>query len=274
MSSTAFNVILEAADKGMFPRTRKWAWARLYNLMSRFWSDHDWRFMNYGYEPANEKKDFHLSREDEAERAFIGLYFQAVDGIDLHDKDVLEVGCGRGGGTAYVSKYFSPKKTIGVDYSRVTVERAKKLNPKLENLEYQWGDAEKLPFPDASFDAVVNIESSHCYANMAAFVREVERVLKPGGIFSWADMRGKSMIKELDACFENSGLEPVSQSSLGEGVVKALDSMNDRKRDRINKIPIAGKFFKEFAGMQGSSMYKWLKNGNVLYLSRRYKKLE
>ena len=230
--------------------------------------------MNYGYLPPAEAEPFSLDDKDEPERAFIGLYQQAVDGLDLSGKRVLEVGCGRGGGTAYVAKYHRPGAAIGVDYSNVTVKRAQDLNGETDVLSYRWGDAENLPFPDGSFDVVINIESSHCYANMSGFLEEVARVLKPGGVFSWADMRGSNMVAGTNQCFENCAeLEPVQETDLSDGVVRALDQMNEKKIQRIKQIPVLSKFFLEFAGTRGSSMYKWLKSGNVLYLSRRYRKV-
>jgi ubiquinone/menaquinone biosynthesis C-methylase UbiE len=43
------------------------------------------------------------------------------------------------------------------------------------------GDAENLPFPQVSFDAVINVESAHCYGSIERFLAEVHRVLRPGG---------------------------------------------------------------------------------------------
>jgi ubiquinone/menaquinone biosynthesis C-methylase UbiE len=46
-----------------------------------------------------------------------------------------------------------------------------------------------MPFPDASFDAVINVESSHCYPSMGRFLSEVHRVLRPRGSLLFADLR-------------------------------------------------------------------------------------
>ena len=108
MSGGLFSHVLRAVERGAFPRTRKWAWRGLYNMLSRVWRDDDWRFMNYGY--VAEGEAFALDPDEEPERPFIGLYHQAVNGLDLEGRDVLEVGSGRGGGeTEFCSmlhKYF------------------------------------------------------------------------------------------------------------------------------------------------------------------------
>jgi len=57
----------------------------------------------------------------------------------------------------------------------------------ISNLEFRTGDASNLPVENESVDLVVNVESSHCYPDFTAFIREVERVLKPGGHFMYTD---------------------------------------------------------------------------------------
>ena len=72
-----------------------------------------------------------------------------------------------------------------------------------------------MPFPVSSFDAVVNIESSHCYESMDAFLAEVCRVLRPGGRFFFADLRtmdGVNTLREqFNACDLKSRRRPTSQ---------------------------------------------------------------
>ncbi|MBO6920398.1 MAG: class I SAM-dependent methyltransferase [Rhizobiaceae bacterium] len=271
MKNVLFSAILASATKGSFPATRKWVWRQIYNLMSAFWNDSDWRFMNYGYMP-NDTPQFFLELEDEKDRAFIGLYQQAVDGLDLDGKRVLEVGCGRGGGASYISRYYAPKEMVGIDYSPKTVQIAKKLNKVGNDLVFQIGDAENLPFENDAFDIILNIESSHCYANMDAFVREVERTLKPGGLFSWADLRGPSMMENTDAAFSTTKLTILSEKSLAEGVVPALDHTSESKTDIIKRFPMFKRFMNEFAATKGTRLYNGIKSGKVLYLARRYQK--
>jgi len=124
MTSRLFSNVLDVATLGRFPRTQKWVWRRIYNMLSRFWGDKDWRFMNYGYVP--DGAPFALKPEDEAERAFIGLYQQAVEGLAVEGARVLEIGSGRGGGSRYIARYFAPASVTGLDYSPETVRRAPK----------------------------------------------------------------------------------------------------------------------------------------------------
>lgn len=269
MSSRLFSNVLDVATPGKFPRTQKWVWRRIYNLLSLFWSDADWRFMNYGFIPAT---PFELKPEDEPERAFIGLYYQALEGLPVEGARVLEIGSGRGGGSRYIARYYAPGAVTGLDYSPDTVRRARKLNGDTPALSFETGDAEKLPFADAAFDIVINIESSHCYGDVPAFAREVSRVLKPGGWFTFADMRPKSQLSALDTQLGAPGLELVENRNISKGVVEALNVAQDRKSARIGKAWFMRRFITEFSGAKGSMLYKGLKGGSVVYVARRYRK--
>lgn len=271
MTRRIFTRILDSLSGDAFPRTRKWFWQRVYNILSLTWRDRDWRFMNYGFVP--EGVPFPLMPDDEDERVFIGLYQQAVDGLPIQGLRVLEVGSGRGGGSRYVARYYKPAAMVGLDYSSQTVRLARRLNADTQALSFEIGDAEQLPFPDGSFDVVINIESSHCYANVPAFAREVSRVLVPGGWFTFADMRGKGSVAELERQLTAPGLELKAKRDISDRVVAALDAGEARKRARINKGKWMRGFMSEFAGSPGSQLYNGLVGGQVIYLAHRYRKL-
>ena len=265
-----FSRLLAAIERGSFPRTRKWFWRRLYDLMSWRWRARDWRFMNYGYLVPG--ASFSLDLEDEPERPFIGLYHQALDGLPVAGARVLEVGSGRGGGARYIARYLDAALVTGLDYSPQTVERARDLNADTANLAFEVGDAEALPFDDESFDVVVNIESSHCYADVSRFAHEAARVLVPGGWFTIADMRGRGMVAEFDRQLEVSGMTRIGDSDLGPGVVAALDAVDQRKRAQIGRLWMLKRFITEFSGARGTMLYNGLVGGQVAYLARRFQK--
>jgi SAM-dependent methyltransferase len=270
MGSRLFAYILDVATPGRFPRAQKWVWRRIYNLLSLFWRDGDWRFMNYGFLSAD--TSFPLKPDDEPERVHIGLYHQAVEGLPVAGGRVLEIGSGRGGGSRYLARYYAPASVVGLDYSPETVRRARRLNADTQSLSFEIGDAEKLPFADGSFDVVVNVESSHCYGNVPAFASEVARVLVPGGWFTFADMRARSQIPALDGQLGMPGLELVEERNLSDGVVAALNSSEARKRERIGRVWLMRRFMTEFSGSKGSVLYKGLSDGQVVYIARRYRR--
>jgi len=96
-------------------------------------------------------------------------------------KRVLEVGCGQG----TVLNHLARRGAVmcGVDMSMVSIERTRAGARELgHHVDVAQADAESLPFPDASFDAVVSFGVLHHTPDTAESVREVRRVLKPGGL--------------------------------------------------------------------------------------------
>ena len=102
------------------------------------------------------------------------------------DQTLLDVGCGRGGTCSYFARYHAPAEIVGVDLVPGHVEFCAATH-HAANLRFQQADAQSLPFDDASFDVVTNIESSHLYPRRDAFFSEVRRVLRPGGVFCYTD---------------------------------------------------------------------------------------
>src|SRR5262249_34008 len=146
-------------------------------------------FMNYGF--ANLERGAEpipLSEAQEKDRFAIQNYHYLVEPIPLAGKDVLEVGSGRGGGAAYVNQTFAPRNLRGIDFSEAAARFCRNVH-SIEGLSFVAGDAESIPLVDNSFDVVINVESSHCYASVEAFLSGVYRVLRPGGHFLITDLR-------------------------------------------------------------------------------------
>lgn len=98
---------------------------------------------------------------------------------------VLDVGCGTGVVAMAASRLGA--HTTGLDLSPELLERARE-NGKLAQLEIAWheGDVEELPFGDGSFDAVVS-QFGHMFAPRPdVTVREMLRVLRPGGTIAFS----------------------------------------------------------------------------------------
>lgn len=94
-------------------------------------------------------------------------------------------------GTGFTALAFAPyvAEVIGLDVSTGMLEQARKhaAEQGVTNTDFQEGPAERLPFPDASFDLVICRIAPHHFLSITKFVHEVARVLKPGGRFLVAD---------------------------------------------------------------------------------------
>jgi ubiquinone/menaquinone biosynthesis C-methylase UbiE len=117
--------------------------------------------MNYGWADLDpEAKELHLNENDEAYRYCIQLYHYITSVIDLRGKDVLEVGCGRGGGASFIMRYLKPNSLVGVDITTNAI-RFCNQHYDIKGLSFVLNNAESLQFNDNTFDVVINIESSH-----------------------------------------------------------------------------------------------------------------
>jgi SAM-dependent methyltransferase len=100
---------------------------------------------------------------------------------------LLDLGCGPGHAAAAFAPHAA--EVVGLDLTEPMVELACRLAAErgIANLRFQRGDAAKLPFEAGRFERVTSRLSAHHYADPAAVLREVARVLVPGGSFLLVD---------------------------------------------------------------------------------------
>ncbi|MFL5587522.1 MAG: class I SAM-dependent methyltransferase [Ktedonobacteraceae bacterium] len=240
-----------------------------YELMSALDKEELLVYMNFGYIDLNpDAKEIELRDGDEKNRYCIQMYHHVAGSIDLKGLDVLEVGCGRGGGASYIMRYLKPKSMTGVDIAEKAIAFCKRYHT-VEGLSFHYGDAESLPFEDNTFDVIVNIESSQCYGSIPRFLGEVYRILRPNGYFLFADHRSKEGVEILRRQVTNSDLALLKEEKINANVLKALDLDNERKLRLIQqKVPkLLMKPFQEFAGIRGTGLYEDLRTGALEYRS-------
>jgi SAM-dependent methyltransferase len=97
---------------------------------------------------------------------------------------LLDVGCGPGTITIDFAARLSPGSVIGVDASAEVIGKATALATQrgVDNAEFIVADAYSLPFADDTFDVVHTHQTLHHVADPAAVLREMRRVVKPGGV--------------------------------------------------------------------------------------------
>ena len=122
------------------------------------------------------------------QRAFFDRAHQATlalaAGIVHQPVSVLDVGCGTGKLLRRATTYWPEAQLIGVDPANGMIEMAKRLTP---NATFFTGMAEALPLEDASVDLALSTSSFHHWQDQAAGIREIARVLRPGGYFILVD---------------------------------------------------------------------------------------
>lgn len=192
-------------------------------------------------------------------------YHQLVSKVPtaIEGKHVLEVGCGSGGGAEYVMiPLFRPAHYTGLDLSDTHIKMLETKSKYAGTCAtFVAGSAQSLPWSSPEFDVVVNLESAHCYPDFEGFVKEVRRVLRPGGYFAIADgcTRGQFLTiwKTLHA---TPGFTVCSFEDISQNVCKARNSIKYSKIFRL-----APNCIKDFGCMPFSNLAAALECGELVY---------
>jgi ubiquinone/menaquinone biosynthesis C-methylase UbiE len=97
---------------------------------------------------------------------------------------VLEVGCGRGVGLAPLAQALRPDLLTGVDIDdSLLAEAADRVSEKGTRVQLSRADVRDLPFPNGSFDVVIDFGTCYHIGTPERALREIVRVLRIGGLF-------------------------------------------------------------------------------------------
>jgi ubiquinone/menaquinone biosynthesis C-methylase UbiE len=119
---------------------------------------------------------------DSMERGHRPVGAQAINRMNVSaEAKVLDVGCGSGWAARLLAQ--DAKHVIGIDVSDEMIRVAREQSTDFANVEYQVASAENLPFPDNTFTHAFSMESLYYYADIRKALREIARVLQPGGTF-------------------------------------------------------------------------------------------
>jgi SAM-dependent methyltransferase len=236
-----------------------------YRFLSRLLTRDDVLFLNYGYEE-DPPMALPLAPSDEPDRFPIQLYHRTATQVNLAGKKVLEVSCGHGGGASYLMRTQRPFSYTGLDLNTVGIDFCRKRY-HLRGLDFVQGNAEDLPFPDQSFDVVINVEAAINYQNAPRFFAEVERVLRAGGHFLYADIRYADEIAGWEAELANIPMRPITEQGINAEVMRGLERnrLLDQITCRLPNIAVLRGLANDYAGGQGSLIYRRLENGEASY---------
>lgn len=237
-----------------------------YPWMTRRLASHDVVLMNNGYEE-DPSVGLELDDSDEPSRFPIQLYHAtATQAGDLAGKRVLEVGCGHGGGASYLTRTQRPASYTGLDLNPAGIEFCRERH-SVPDLDFVRGNAEDLPFPDESFDAVINVESSHCYPHFGVFLEEVARVLSPGGYFLYTDSRPRELIADWEAALAAAPLQMISHRDIKDEVMRGMQTQwqlsSMSRSDQRALRQLFGLY--EDMDMRNGKIYRELETGGFSY---------
>ena len=133
--------------------------------------------INYNY--------WHLTKSDDDDLNSSWHLFtkKALEQINLEGKELLEIGCGRGGISNYIATNHNEiLKLYACDYSASAVEIGKTKYGTFNNrIDWKIQDLQNLEFKDNSIDVAISLETIEHIPKASMGIKELYRVLKPGG---------------------------------------------------------------------------------------------
>ena len=100
---------------------------------------------------------------------------------------VLDLCCGAGASAIPAARVVGPEgRVLGIDVAVPLLElgRARAAREDLANIEFRYGDATRTALPDCSFDAVICVFGVFFAPDMAGFVEEMWRLVRPGAVLA------------------------------------------------------------------------------------------
>ena len=120
----------------------------------------------------------------------------------LDGKRVLEIGCGQGFGIELILTHFGAATVTGIDLDPDMIARAqRRIQPYADRASIAIGDVTAIQAPDASFDAVFDFGIIHHVSVWQHAIREVKRVIKPGGLFLFEEVSKQALDRWLYRTF-------------------------------------------------------------------------
>lgn len=185
---------------------------------------------------------------------------------------LLEVSCGRGGGLqAFIVGAKEGIDVTGLDAAGTAIVFCRNRYGESGELRFIEGNALNLPFADASFDVVLNIEASNDYGDRPGFFREVERVLKPDGVFLYADSFRTTQVDTMRKQMRDAGFAG-DFDDVTANVLEACRMDTPRRRQALQRhVPIAARLLlnrqlANYAALEGSRKYRAFADGRRTYL--------
>ncbi|MDO8729222.1 MAG: methyltransferase domain-containing protein, partial [bacterium] len=205
---------------------------------------------------------------------------------DLHST-ILEVGCSSGFLIRALAAEWPGAMVMGSDFLKEPLERLAAMEPRIPLLQF---DLVQCPLPDASIDAVVMLNVLEHIADDRAAMRQVARILKPGGIAiievpagphlydaydEYLQHQRRYTSRTLASLLESGGLDVVERSHLGFTVYPAFAMVKRRNQKRAALDPDAKRQIIEanITSTRGSALLRGLLQGEVWlgrYLSFPY----
>jgi SAM-dependent methyltransferase len=169
-----------------------------------------------------------------------------------------------------IKNFFEARSVQGIDLSSNAIAFCR-ANHRYDNVRFDEGDAERLPFPPEQFDVVTNVESSHSYPSIASFYNEVFRVLVPGGYFAYTDVMPVEDVPKNIGLLKAAGFALEIDRDITANVLLSCDEV---ARARVGAYDAGNdpELMNNFLSAPGSQVYQDMESGRWSYRIFRFRK--
>jgi SAM-dependent methyltransferase len=182
------------------------------------------------------------------------------EAVDLRPgQRVLDVACGNGNTALAAARRFG--EVVGIDYVAALLEEGReRAQAEGWQVDFREGDAEDLPFPDASFDVVLSTIGAMFAPNQEKAASEILRVLRPGGKIGMANWTPDGYLGELFRTMGKyvpppAGLKPPflwgTEERLRELFGESVSSLRAERRSFFFRFPSAEYYVEYMRGYYG-----------------------
>ena len=240
------------------------------------WRSRGLQLLNCGYAEEGYPR-FPLPLADEPERLGYQLYHRLVRDTPLAGRNLVEIGCGRGGGARFLARESGLRRLVATDSSWILI-LGNRRSPVLPNLEFRRASARRLPLPTGSCDVVLGVEAVHPQPDKGAGLAEAARVLRPGGRLLVADFfytraTSPNAASGFRAAAGRSAFSRVEEEDWTAQAVAALEADSPRRFAEIDRLPRCLRpAALSFAGTVRSPLFTQLRQGQARYLHFRLEK--
>lgn len=185
----------------------------------------------------------------------------------------IEIGCGRGGGAAFLLDARPQLHYVGLDLSAEHVRVCRDRFDGGRSAHFIQADATRLPVADASFDAAFSVEAVHHFEPADRFYREVARVVRPGGWFLLAGLWRPG--QEPADALGTLGFRVIERADITPNVVASLAHTSDQRKRLIESLDLPARFHPlllSWAGVRGYGAYESLASGALVYVRYRLRR--
>ncbi len=186
--------------------------------------------------------------------------------------ECLEIGAGFGDGLPIIQAAGGWRVT-GLDGSRIAA-----FTGRRRGYDLQFADITRMPIADDSVDHILGVECVVCLDRPEAGLKDIARILRPGGALSIADFRKakpRGAARRLDELAMGAGLRLADFRDLTERARNSVLAQAPVRAARLNRIPAPFRnWARELSAVEGSSRYdEWMSGKRCYYLARLEKPL-